>query len=365
MRPEVIDSVMAVHAGSVPNPSGPHRSARRSRAILESARESVAEMLGVTPREVVFTRGGTESCNLAVLGAVRPRGLHLSAIEHAAVRSAMAKAGERAGIGVDEISVDAEGVLDLTGLEGVGGGSLVSIMAANNETGAIQPIGEIAALLRAADGSITVHSDAIAAASTQDLAEVVSHCDLVSIAGHKLGGPPGVGVLVVRAGTPLEAMHLGGGQEAERRAGTEDVAGAVGFARALELAAEDRRVGRVDELRRLRDVLEEDLTGEVEGLEVTSRSAPRLDGHLHVTIDGVRSEELLVLLDRHGIAASAGAACASGAPQASHVLTAMGMSAERARGALRLTLSTSSTADEVRAASEAIRESVAILRRAG
>jgi cysteine desulfurase len=339
--------------GLVPNPSGPHRLARRTRSVLEDAREAVAGALGVSVRSVVFTSGGTESCNLAMRTASEV--VWVSSIEHAAVREAAGRHGELGVTGAGVLEVEAAAAQ-------IGDSDLVSVMAANNETGAIQPLSSLVDALGGRRERVTIHSDAVGAAWCMDLKTVAAQCDLVSIAAHKLGGPAGSGALIVSGNPTIAPMLLGGGQERGLRSGTQDVAAAVGLAAALEFASADRRSGAVAAMGRRRDRLEETLR-RVAGVEVTSADAPRLESHLHVTISGVRAEELLVLLDAEGICAAAGAACASGAPRPSRVLEAMGIDQTRARGALRLTLSPTTTDAEIDRAALVIVEAIGRLRR--
>ena len=323
--------------GGAPNPSGAHRQSRAAAAVLETARATIAERLGAEEGTVVLTRGGTESCALALLGPRHPTAICVSAIEHVAVRRAAEVGAARRGVPLIELPVDRDGRVDLDRvIELVPDGALVSVMAANNETGVVQPVVELTRRLRV-DRSVMFHCDAIAAVPTSSVGDLVQCADLVSVAGHKVGGPPGVGVLLVPSALDLEPVIPGGSQERGLRAGTPDVAGAVGLAAALTAVAEERRDGRIEGLASRRDALCETLSA-IEGVEITGRTVERLAGHVHLTASGVRSEEVLLLLDRAGIAASAGAACASGAPQASHVLVAMGMDEHRARSALRLTM---------------------------
>jgi cysteine desulfurase len=353
LRAEVAAAMLEACVGLAPNPSGAHRMARAARGRLEDARERVAALCGVEPRAVVFTSGGTESCNLALRAQGEPR--YVSAIEHAAVREA--------AVGAAVLSVDGRGVLDVeAAADAIRPGSLVSVMAANNETGAIQPLAELVEALGARREQVVLHSDAVGAAWCLELAELARSCDLVSLAAHKVAGPAGSGALVISERVTVAPLLSGGGQERGLRPGTQDVAGAVGLATALELAAADRASGAVAEMAVRRDALEQALAG-VEGLEVSSAGADRLSSHCHVTIEGLRSEELLVLLDQAGLCAAAGAACASGAPRPSRVLLAMGVSTERARGALRLSLAPTTTDDEVASALEIVLDAVKRLRR--
>jgi len=349
-------------AGLVPNPSGAHRYARATRAVLEEARERIAAVLGVNSREIVLTSGGTESCNLALLGSPKPTMVAISAVEHAAVRAGAERAARVHGVPFVVLPVTTDGLVDVDqAIAMITTGALVSVMAANNETGVLQPLDALVAAAEASGRTMTLHVDAIASAPTKDTAAISSGAAMISVAAQKLGGPVGTGVLVVRSGLSLDPMITGGGQEGGRRAGTEDVAGAVGLACALEEARAEQIAGAPLVMRGRRDRLESLLLDAVAGSSVTAQRSERLDGHAHLTFEGIRSEELLVLLDREGIAASAGAACASGAPQASHVLLAMGVDPQRARGALRMTLATTTTDDDVARAAAAVIRSIEAL----
>jgi cysteine desulfurase len=345
--------------GLPPNPSGAHRLARATNAVLEDARETVATLLGTKPQNIVFTGGGTESCNLAMYGVASPTAVCVSAVEHLAVRQSARQRAHELGIDLIELPVHASGVLNLErAVELVPDGALVSLMAANNETGALQPVGELAKWLRQVRTDVVVHCDAIAAAPMLDLLEVVAACDLVSIAGHKLGGPPGTAVLVVDGTTRIHPRIVGGGQELERRAGTQDVAGAVGVAVALELVRQELDAGVIAGVTTRRDQLQAAIVSSFPQVRVFARDVPRLAGHLMIGVPGARSEELLMLLDQRGVCASAGAACSSGAPQASNVLLNMGVSQEEARGALRLTMSTQTSEIELDRATEVLLETL-------
>jgi cysteine desulfurase len=353
LRAEIRHAVTQALEGLPPNPSGSHRMARATRSVLEGARERVAKELDVAPDAVLFTSGGTEACNLALRahGAARK----ISSIEHVAVREA---AGEHV-----ELAVGGDGVLDVAGaLEAIDHGDLVSVMAANNETGVLQPLRALSEGLGDRRQGIILHSDAVGSGWCHPLAETTALCDVVSIAAHKLGGPAGSGAVIVADPVALAPLLVGGGQERGLRAGTQDVAGALGLALALELASDDRRRGAVAAMGARRDELEA-LLGAIDGVAITARQAPRLESHLHLTIEGVRSDELLFLLDEAGLCASAGAACASGASRPSHVLEAMGVEQTRARGALRLSLSPSTSDEEVERAGAIIVSAIAQLRR--
>ncbi len=335
------------------NPAGSHGVSRRAKNAVEEARDRVAGVLDCRPGEVVFTSGGTEADNLAIKGRalLEGGGIVTIAIEHEAVLEP-ARFCERLGSKLSVIGVDRSGVVDPERVvQAVDGGtSIVSVMSANNETGAIQPVAEIADLL---GGRAVLHTDAVQSAVSEPLD--LEGLDLVSIAGHKLGGPKGVGVLFVREGIALEPVLHGGGQELGRRSGTLNVAGIVGMAAALELAVADRDRFR-NEIGAMRDAFESALADFA--IRTIDRSGSLVQ-HSHLRFPGHRNETVLVLLDRAGVAASAGAACASGAATVSHVLSAMGVSTEEARECLRFSFGWDSTMDETRTAAELIREVLA------
>jgi cysteine desulfurase len=261
------------------------------------------------------------------------------------------------------VAVGSDGVLDLEALEaalhpGVG---LVSVMLANNELGTIQPLSEVVARVRRSAPGAVVHSDAVAAGAWLELAAEAAEVDLLSLGAHKFGGPKGVGALVVRRGTSLAPLMHGGGQERERRPGTHNVAGIVGMAAALEAAASARR-DEAARVARLRDRLADGLCDALDGVRLTVSGVPRLPGTCHLLFEGVDQEELLLLLDREGVCASGGSACASGALEPSHVLVALGLSAQTARQGLRFSLGWSSTEDDVERALAVVPKAVERLR---
>lgn len=330
------------------NPSGIHAVSRAAKDALEEARERVAAILGCRPLEVVFTGGGTEADNLAVTGAAlaggRIGGVVTVATEHEAVLES-ARFVARLGGPVSVVGVDTEGRVDPAEVAGAVTGDtvVVSVMWANNETGVIQPLTEIVRAVRAASPSVLVHTDAVQAAVSLDVE--LGELDLLTVAGHKLGGPKGVGVLVVREGTPLEPVLHGGGQELGRRSGTHNVAGAVGMAVALELAAADRERFR-EEVGAIRDEFESSMRAKIPGVRINAPEGRRLVQHSHVRIPGIRNETVLIRLDRVGIAAAAGSACQSGATTPSHVLAAMGLTSEEARECLRFSFGWNSGPDD-------------------
>ena len=352
--------------GTPPNPSGAHRLARAAASRLDEARERIAAVLGATPSAIVITSGGSEADNLALLGSPRPSSVVISAIEHPGVAAAAAQLAAHHDVALVVLGVDHEGRLDVAeAVERIDDGSLVSVMAANGETGVVQPVIELSEALRDRGVSVRFHSDAVAAASTHDLRAVTDAVDLVSIAGQKIGAPIGTGVLVAPPDLALHGILVGGPQQRSRRAGTENIPGALALAVALEEVARELADGSVAKLAARRDLLASAIVQAVPGAAVTGAGADRLAGHLHLTFDGVRSEELLLLLDQAGVCAAAGSACSSGAPTASPTLLAMGIDEKRARGALRLTLATSTTDDEVDAAAQAVIRSVEALRSSG
>ena len=368
LRPEARAAMAPFVDGDGPyaNPSGGHALARAARKAVDDARESVADVLGCAPGEVVFTSGGTEADNHAVLGAVRRRGGRAvgTTVEHHAVLHPVEHVGGRL------VEVDAAGVVDLVGLEaalvtdddGRERVSVVSVMAANNEVGTIQPLLRVTRLVSKRAPDAYVHTDAVQGAAWLDLSVVAKHCHLVSISAHKFGGPKGVGVLVVRDGVELEPLLFGGGQERDRRSGTHNVAGIVGLAAAL-VATASQRDDADTRVRALRDRLLDELLARVPGLHETVPRDAKVAGAAHVCVEGVESEALLYLLEREGVYASAASSCASGAMEPSHVLQAMGVPKELAAGALRLTLGFASSEADIDRALEVVPAAVAHLRR--
>jgi cysteine desulfurase len=345
LRPEARAAMLPWLGERFGNPSGAHRVARAARQAVDEVRDVVAEAVGCRPGDVVFTSGGTEADNLAVGGvyAARPGGVLCSAVEHEAVLQPVERVGGRT-VPVDEqATVDLDALAELVDDDT----TLVSVMVANNEVGTVQPVQQVAEVVRRRAPGATVHADAVQAAAWLPLPELLAETHLVSLSSHKVGGPQGVGALVARPGTPLRPLAVGGGQERELRSGTHDVAGIVGFGAALQAA----RTAREDSCARvtaLRDRLAGGLLATVPGcVETGAPRHRRLPGALHLCVGGVESEALLFLLDEAGVCASAASACASGAQQASHVLAAMGVPDDQARGALRLTLGWSTTDADV------------------
>ena len=338
----VLAAMLPYFAERFGNASGAYALGRRARGALESARAEVAAVLGCLPGEVVFTSGGSESDNLALRGAAHAmrdagRGAHLisSAIEHPAILATLRDL-EAEGFETTLVAVDAFGRVDPERFLAAARPDTVvaSLMLANNEVGTLQPLERIGPALRAR--GVVVHTDAVQAAAYHALDVDALGVDLLSLSAHKAYGPKGVGALYVRAGTPLCPCQTGGSQEGGRRAGTENVAFAVGLARALSLAAE-RRDAETARLTALRERIVGALT-ELPGVRLTGHPSERLPGHVSIAVSGVRADVLLLGLDMRGIAASSGSACSSGKVSASHVLTAMGVADEEAHGALRLSM---------------------------
>lgn len=356
MRPAAVEAMLPLLTGSYGNPSGAHALAREARAALESARERLAAAVGCQAGEVVFTSGGTEADNLAIRGAAgaRPGAAVCLATDHHAVLHPVQHAGGRI------VAVDRRGVADLDSLTAVlePSVSIVSVALVNNETGAVQDLERIAAVVRERAPAALLHTDASQALCWLDLRESAASADLVTLASHKCGGPRGIGALVVRAGARLQPQQVGGGQERERRSGTQDVASAAAFAVAAE-EADRERATFVKRARGWRDALVAVATSEVAGaIESAAPDGDRahlVSGIANLCLPDVESEALLFLLEQdHGVLASAASSCASGAQEPSHVLAAMGIDRELARGSLRLSLGWSTTADDIEAAKSAL-----------
>ncbi|MGQ0703370.1 MAG: cysteine desulfurase family protein, partial [Gemmatimonadales bacterium] len=349
VRREVLDAILPYLGGtSFGNPSSAHRFGRTARAGLEQARKEVAAALGVEPSQVIFTSGGTEADNLAILGAAlaarhagRPIRVAVSAVEHKAVLAAAHQVRE---LGGEEIAlpVDSDGQIDLAALDRALAASpaLVSVMWVNNETGVQQPIEKIAA--RCHHAGATFHTDAVQAFGKVPLCVRETPCTLLTLSGHKIGAPKGIGALIVRNRKVIEAIIHGGGQQFGLRPGTENVAGAVGLGRAAVLAHEEQEA-EAERLRALRDELVERLRDGVPDLVVHGENAPRAPHIVNIGVPGTDSEALLMHLDLAGVAVSTGSACSTGAVEPSHVLTAMGVPRALALGSIRFSLGHAST----------------------
>jgi cysteine desulfurase len=346
LRPEVREAVCAALDLSG-NPSSVHAEGRAARVAIEAAREKVAKLAGAASEDVIFTSGGTES-NALALAAQGGSAWHcyLSAVEHPSVLSGGRFYRETTTI----IPVTEDGVVDLSVLarelekHHLGGWRpFVSLMVANNETGAIQPVAEAAKLVHDAGGLL--HSDAVQAPGRMPLDLGELGADMLSLSAHKIGGPKGVGALVLNPGVAVEPLFKGGGQERRRRAGTENVAGIVGFGVAAELAVSD--LAKAGEIGALRDQLEEGALAVAPDAVIVAGNVKRLPNTSCIAVPGAKSETLVIGLDLEGIAVSAGSACSSGKVEASHVLGAMGIEPEFALGAIRVSLGIGTTSHDI------------------
>jgi cysteine desulfurase len=348
VRAEVVEAMLPYYRERFGNASSVHAAGRAARQAVEEAREKIASLLGASPEEIVFTSGGTESDNFAIRGvAAEAGGGHLitSAVEHEAVLNTC-DALEAAGFEVSVVPVDEYGRVDPEELRAAlrPETALVSVMTANNEVGTVQPVKALAAV--AAQAGVPFHTDAVQAVGKIPVDVEELGVDLLALSGHKFYGPKGVGVLYIRSGTKIEPVQTGGHHEQGRRAGTENVPGIVGMARALELAC-----GEMEEearrLRALRDHLQEGLMGSLTDVRLNGHPAERLHHILNMSFTNTEGESLLLSLDALGVAVSTGSACTSGTLEPSHVLTAMGIPPEVAHGSLRFSLGRSNTGEEV------------------
>ncbi len=353
--PRALEAMLPFLRGEFGNPSSLHWFGQRSRAAVEEARERVARLVGAEPAEIVFTASGSESDNMALRGVAakaKPsrRTLVTSAIEHHAVLNA-AKALRDEGWRLAVVGVGEDGSLDFADLDARldQTSALVSVMLANNETGVVQPFAEVARLAHAR-GAI-VHCDAVQAAGKIPIDVRALDVDLLTLSAHKLYGPKGIGCLYVRRGTPMAPLVRGGGQERNRRAGTENVPGIAGFGAAATLALESLAADAA-RLCALRDRLETRLLA-CPGAR-RNGAEPRLPNTANVSFEGTEAENLLIALDLEGVAVSTGAACAAGAVEPSHVLRAMGLPPERVQSSLRLSLGRPTTEEEIDRAADVI-----------
>lgn len=350
LRPAAWDAMQAAR-DSFGNPSGLHEVSRHAKNALEAAREEAAALIGANrAQEIVFTGGGTEADNLAVVGAALTRGavapIVVSAVEHKAV---LESAGfvRRLGGRVAVASVDKEGLVDPGAVAAAVGPDtvLVSIMLANNETGAIQPLADIVTAVKQANPATLVHTDAVQAFVSEPVDVDAPAVDLLSLAAHKFGGPKGVGLLYVRDGVELEPVLHGGGQEMGRRPGTQNVMGVAGMVAAMRETVADRRSFR-NRVAAIRDRFETSLEAEIPSLEINGPPTHRLVQHSHVRLRGIKAETLLIRCDQAGLAAAAGSACQSGAIEPSHVLEAMGMDSQAAAESVRFSFGWSSSPED-------------------
>jgi cysteine desulfurase len=362
LLPEVFEAMRPYLIERFGNASSVHSFGQQARGAVEQARVSVASLLHCRPAEVVFTSGGTESDNLALFGATKP-GDHLitTTIEHHAVIHAAERLAQ-CGREVTFLPVDAEGVLDPDDLKRAlrPNTRLISVMMANNESGAIQPVEEIGKI--AAEADVQFHTDAVQTAGKLALDVEKIGCNLLSISGHKMHAPQGTGVLFVRKDTKIEPLFYGGTHERQRRAGTENLAGIAALGKAAEIARKGIEESEPAKMAALRDRLEREIIARVGEAGAHSSRAPRVPNTTNLWFDHVEGEALVISLDLKGLAVSGGSACASGASEPSHVLTAMRVPAERARASLRFSLSKLTTAEDVDFAIEIVPQAVAKLR---
>ena len=346
LRPEARAAMEPFGDTLYANPSGSHRFAREARRAIDEARDLVASLIGCQPGEIVFTSGGTEGANTAVLGAVRRHGGRAvaPASEHHAVLHCVEHVDGVVVPVTPEGNVSPDVVRQV--LADTDNVSVVSVMTVNNETGAINDIEHISHAVRGRAENAIFHTDAVQAACWIDLRTIWPHVDVLTLSAHKFGGPKGVGIMVVRNGVHVEPLILGGGQERDRRSGTHNVAGIVGAATALEVT-DAHRADDVARLRALRDQLVREITAKIPNATATISPDISVAGTAHVCLEGMESESLLYLLDNDNVCVSAASACASGAMEPSHVLAAMGVPRERMKGSLRFSLGHTTTSDDI------------------
>ncbi len=360
--PEVLEAMRPYFAERFGNASSIHHHGQETRAAVERAREAVAALLGCRSSEIVFTSGGTEGDNLAISGLTRA-GDHVisSTIEHHAVLNSC-KHLEAMGCEVTYVPVDSRGLVDPDDVRRAlrPNTRLITIMMANNETGVLQPVEEIGKI--AAEADVYFHTDAVQAAGKVPIEVKRLGCDLLSISGHKLHAPQGVGAIYVGKGTVLQPMFYGGSHERSRRAGTENVPGIIGLGKAAELAREALERGDLAKMSAMRDRIEQTILSEVDATGVNGEGAPRVPNTTNIHFDYIEGEALVIALDLKGLAVSTGAACSSGAIEPSHVLTAMGLPPEIARASLRFSLGKQNTPDDIQFALDLVPQTVARLR---
>jgi len=362
LLPEVFEAMRPYFFEQFGNASSIHQQGQQARAAVERAREQVADLLNCRPAEIVFTSGGTEGDNLSLLGIVKP-GDHgiTSAIEHHAVLNAC-KRLEEMGCAVTYLPVDGQALIDPDDVRRAlrPETKLISIIMANNETGALQPVSEIGKI--AAEADVYFHTDAVQAAGKIPLDVREIGCDLLTLTGHKMHGPQGAGALYVRKGTLLQPLFYGGRHERSRRAGTENLPGIMGLGKAAEIARAGFEDGSVAHIMGLRDRLQRGILERLDQVGVNSGSAPRVPNTTNIHFDCIEGEAMVIALDLKGLSVSTGAACSSGAIEPSHVLTAMGLSPDQARASLRFSLGKQNTAEDIDFALELVPEVVAGLR---
>jgi cysteine desulfurase len=360
--PEVFEAMRPWFGEHFGNASSIHHYGQETRAAVEDARESVAKLLGCRASEIVFTSGGTESDNLAISGLVTP-GDHVitSGVEHHAVLHA-AKHLQEIGCDLTVLPVDGRGLIDPTDLRRAlrPKTRLVSVMMANNETGSLQPFEEIGKV--ALEAGVSFHTDAVQAAGKIPVDVCRTGCHMLSISGHKMHAPQGVGALYVKKGTKLKPLFFGGRHERSRRAGTENVPGIVALGKAAELARAGLENGDDKKIAAMRDRLEQGILAQVDETGVNGEGAPRVPNTTNLYFDHIEGEALVIALDLKGLAVSTGAACSSGATEPSHVLLAMGLGRDQARASIRFSLGKQTTEEDIDFAMTLVPETVARLR---
>ena len=365
MREVAISAMAPFMSGVYANPSGSHRFARIARKAIDEARDDVAEAIGCKAGEIIFTSGGTEGDNATIFGSARRRGgvAVCSAAEHHAVLHCVENLNGQV------VGVDATGVINVAELEKVlqdpqnaGRVSVVSVMAVNNEVGSISPLRQVAKVVRANAPNAVLHTDAVQATCWQDLREISKLVDVLSVSAHKFGGPKGMGVTMQRIGLEIDPLIVGGGQERDRRSGTHNVGGIMATAAALR-ETDSTRDAEVARVTQLRDALVDAVISEIDDVIETVARDKRVPGIAHFCIAGCESEAILFLLDESMICASAASACASGAMEPSHVLSAMGVDRKYSMGSLRMSLGHTTTLSDIDRASTALIAAVHQLRR--
>jgi cysteine desulfurase len=361
--PEVFEAMRPYFGEQFGNASSIHHHGQQTRAAVEDARESVAALFGCRAPEIVFTSGGTEADNLAIAGLVSA-GDHVitSSIEHHAVLFAC-KHLEEIGAEVTVLPVDGHCLVDPSDVRRAlrPNTKLISIMMANNETGVLQPVEEVGKI--AAEAGICFHTDAVQAAGKVSIDVAKIGCHMLSISGHKIHAPQGVGALYVRKGTRLQPMFYGGRHERSRRAGTENVPGIVGLGRAAKLAREALNRGDDQNMAAMRDRLQQGILAQVEDAGVNGDGAPRVPNTTNIRFDHIDGEAMVIALDLKGLAVSTGAACSSGAIEPSHVLIAMGLRPDQARASIRLSLGKQTVAEDIDTALVLVNEATSRLRK--
>jgi len=362
LLPEVFDAMKPYLLEQYGNASSIHRDGQQARAAVDRARDSVARLLGSTAGEIVFASGGTEADNLALFGTAA-EGDHIitSEVEHHAILHACNRL-EQLGCRVTYLPVDGHGLVNPDDVRRAlrPATRLITVMMANNETGVLQPVEEIGKIALAAN--VKFHTDAVQAAAKTIIDVNKIHCDLLSISGHKIHAPKGVGALYVRKGTALQPILYGGSHERSRRAGTENVPGIVALGKASEMAVEGLRNASIENIALMRDRLEQTLLSQTDSMGVNGAGARRVPNTTNLYFDSIDGEALVIALDLRGLAVSGGAACSSGATEPSHVLTAMGLRPDRARASVRFSLGKQNTPEDLDYALALIPETVARLR---